>query len=366
MKLKEIRQVLEEIAPPSLQESYDNSGLIVGDDNLEVTKALICLDSTEAVVDEAIAKGCNLIVAHHPIVFKGLKRFNGGNYVERVVMKAIKKDIAIYAIHTNLDNVLDSGVNSKIAERLGLTNTRVLSPKSSLIRKLVVFVPNDHAEAVRNAIGEAGAGKIGDYDHCSFQSIGEGRFRANDSADPFVGKANELHMEPEVKVEAVFPEHLKGKVLAAMLDVHPYEEPAYDVLITENIDPKLGSGLMGTLDKEMSLNDFLKHLKTSMNTEVIRYTNAGDKPVKTVALCGGSGSFLLSAAKRAGADAFVTGDFKYHDFFDGEDQVHICDIGHYESEQFTIDLLGEIINKKFPNFAVIFAESVSNPVNYFY
>jgi dinuclear metal center YbgI/SA1388 family protein len=366
MKVKDITNYLEEIAPISLQEGYDNSGLIVGNPDAEIQQILICLDSIEAVVDEAIQKRCQMILAHHPIVFKGLKKFNGANYVEKVVMKAIKHDIAIYAIHTNLDNVLSNGVNEKFAEKLQLSGTEVLLAKKGQLKKLIVFVPESHAEDVRRAVGEAGAGRLGNYDFCSYESKGEGRFRGNVDSKPFAGEPGKLHSEPEQRLEVLFPAHLQKVVIEAMLVEHPYEEPAYDIIPTENIDKGLGSGLIGELEKPMSLDEFLSHLKLVMRAEVIRFAKARDKMIKRVAICGGSGSFLLGAAKSRKADVFVTGDFKYHEFFDGENQLHICDIGHYESEQFTIELLGGIINKKFPNFAVLFTESSSNPVNYYY
>jgi dinuclear metal center YbgI/SA1388 family protein len=366
MRVKDITEYLEIIAPPSLQETYDNSGLIVGDENAKVEQILVCLDSIEEVLDEAIRKNCQMIVAHHPIVFKGLKRFNGSDYVQRVVIKAIKHDIAIYAIHTNLDNVLNQGVNHKIAEKLQLNNCEVLSAKQGRLKKLVVYAPVSHAEKLRIAIGEAGAGQLGNYDYCSYESKGEGRFRGNDQSKPYVGEQNEVHQEAEVKIEALMAAHLQKNIVAAMLAEHPYEEPAYNIVPTENIDRQVGAGVVGELSEEMSLQKFLAMLKTNMSTELIRFASAGDKMIKRVAVCGGSGSFLLPSAKSKNADVFVSGDFKYHEFFDAENQIHICDIGHFESEQFTIELLGQIINKKFPNFAVIFTESSSNPVNYYY
>lgn len=366
MKLKEITSYLEQIAPPSLQESYDNSGLIVGSADQEISSALICLDSTEEVIDEAIAKKCNLVIAHHPIVFSGLKKLNGKTYVERVVMKAIKNDIAIYAIHTNLDNVLSQGVNEKIAEKLGLSNLKVLQPKSGQFKKLVVFAPKGNAEAVRKAMAESGAGQIGNYDSCSFESEGTGRFRGNDLSNPSVGKPNELHAEEEVRVEAIVASHLIHGVVQSVIEAHDYEKPAYDIIPLENTSAGVGAGLLGELSEEMTYPDFLGKLKTDMQLEVIRHTAGGKNRVKNVAVCGGSGSFLLGKAMAKNADVFVTGDFKYHEFFDGEGRTHICDIGHYESEQFTIELLGQIINKKFTNFAVLFTECRTNPINYYY
>ncbi|KAB2914070.1 MAG: Nif3-like dinuclear metal center hexameric protein [Bacteroidetes bacterium] len=364
MQIKDITQYLETIAPLALQESYDNSGLIVGDRQTPVKGILISLDCTEEVVQEAIEKGCNLIVSHHPIVFSGLKKITGANYIERVVIKAIQNNIALYAIHTNLDNVLKSGVNGKIAEKLGLKNTRILSPKGEILCKLVTYCPTAQADALRQAIFEAGAGVIGNYDQCSFNSDGIGTFRGNDGADPFVGKVGELHKENEVRIETVFPAWAQNSVVAALLAAHPYEEVAYDVYALKNKHPQTGAGIIGSLSDEMDANVFLEHLKNTMKADGIRYTSYAKK-IKTVAVCGGSGSFLLRDAMAQKADVLVTADFKYHQFFDAEGRIMIADIGHYESEQYTIELLGEILNKKFTTFAVLFTQVNTNPVNYY-
>jgi dinuclear metal center YbgI/SA1388 family protein len=366
MKLNDITEILSELAHPSLQESYDNAGLIVGSPNMTVTGILVCLDSTEDVIDEAIRKNCNLIVAHHPIVFKGLKKLNGKNYVERTVIKAIKNDVAIYAIHTNLDNVLENGVNQKIGQKLGLNNVQILSKKSGTIVKLTVYAPKDHMVAVRQAIFDAGGGHIGDYDQCGFVNEGTGSFRAGDKANPFVGKKGELHEESEAKIEVVVPTYLQEKVIKAMLAVHPYEEVAFDVHALQNKSLHVGAGVIGDLPNAMSVDEFLPSLKSAMQTKVIRHTNTDKKSIHRVAVCGGSGSFLINDAKRAGADVYITGDIKYHEFFDGENDLMICDIGHYESEQFTIELLRDFLSEKIPNFAVLFTETDTNPVNYFY
>lgn len=364
MKIKDITRYLETIAPSAYQESYDNSGLLVGSPDDEVEKALICLDSIEEVIDEAIAAGCGLVIAHHPIVFSGLKRFNGKNYIERVVMKAIKNNIAIYAIHTNLDNVLKDGVNAMICEKLGLENTYILAPKKELLRKLVVFCPKDHAEAVRSAMFAAGAGAIGDYDECSFNLDGTGTFRANEGADPFVGNKNEQHHESETRVEVIYHAPAEHAILSAMLEAHPYEEVAHDMYPLLNRSKEVGSGMVGELPEAQDEMAFLTGLKTSLNTDCVRYTALTGSRVKKVAVCGGSGSFLLNAAKSSGADVFITGDFKYHQFFDAEGEIVIADVGHFESEQFTIDQLARLITKKFPKFAVRLTSVNTNPVNY--
>ncbi|MBI1286466.1 MAG: Nif3-like dinuclear metal center hexameric protein [Flavobacteriales bacterium] len=363
MKAAEVIDFLEQLAPPSLQESYDNSGLLVGDSRTEVTGILVSLDCTEDVVEDAISQGCNLIVSHHPIVFSGLKRLNGKNYIERTVMKAIKKDVLLYAIHTNLDNVID-GVNKRFAEQLGLENTRILQPKKQLLKKVVTYCPTEHAEKVRTAMCDAGAGQIGNYDQCSFNVNGTGTFRGNENTNPFVGNKGEIHSENEVRIETVVPEFAVKSVLKAMQEAHPYEEVAFDIYPMENLWKEVGSGMVGDLPKEMDALEFLKSLKTNMKTDCVRYTLPHKENVKRVAICGGSGSFLLSSAIGAGADVFVTGDFKYHQFFDAENRIIIADIGHYESEQFTIQLLAEKLAEKFPTFAPRLSRVKTNPINY--
>lgn len=363
MQASEIINFLEELAPPSLQESYDNSGLLVGNSQTEITGIMVSLDCTEDVIEDALSQGCNFIVSHHPIVFGGLKRFNGKNYVERTVIKAIKNDVLIYAIHTNLDNV-SNGVNKKIAEKLGLQNTIVLAPKKQLLKKVVTYCPTSQAENVRNAMFQAGAGGIGNYDQCSFNTEGIGTFRGNENTTPFVGNKGEIHSETEVRIETVVPNFKVKSVLSAMKKAHPYEEVAFDVYPIENIWKEVGSGMVGDLPNEMDALEFLKSLKTTMQTECVRYTLPHKQNVKRVAICGGSGSFLLENAVGSGADVFITGDYKYHQFFDAENRIIIADIGHYESEQFTIDLLVEKLAHKFPIFVPRLTRVKTNPINY--
>ena len=366
MKLHQITRHLEHLAPVKLQEAYDNSGLITGSPDMEITGILVSLDCTEAIIEEALSQNCNMVVSHHPVIFKGLKSLTGKNYVERTVLKAIKHDVAIYAIHTNLDNVLRGGVNGKIAQRLGLTNVKILQPKEGMLLKLAVFVPETHADQVRTALFDAGAGQIGNYDSCSFNSSGVGTFKGDETTNPFAGTQGELHRESEIKVEVVLYNYQLSAVVASMKAVHPYEEVAYDVHPILNTASEIGSGMIGELEAPMAKEYFLNHLKDSMKTPVVKYTNTNKEAIKTVAICGGSGSFLIGAAKRSKADAYVTGDIKYHEFFDGENDLMICDIGHYESEQFTIELLGDFLSEKIPNFAVILTKAVTNPVHYFY
>ena len=364
MLIAELISFLESIADRSLQENYDNAGLIIGDPAVECTGVICCLDSTEEVIEEAIKKNCNLVIAHHPIIFRGLKKINGKNYVERTIIKALKNDIAIYAIHTNLDNIVE-GVSGKMTKMLGLQNVSILAPKENTLKKLFVFVPVDKSEQVRSAIFDAGGGQIGNYSECSFNAEGWGTFKAGPGTNPFVGKISEQHQENEVKLEVIFPAYLEARIVRAMKSAHPYEEVAYDIVALANVHPKTGSGVIGELQSPMDEINFFKHLKSVFKLPGIRHTNLRGKPISKVAVCGGAGSFLISNALKSNADIYITGDVKYHEFFDADDQMIIADIGHYESEQFTINLLQEILVEKFPNFAVLKTEVVTNPVYYF-
>jgi dinuclear metal center YbgI/SA1388 family protein len=363
MKIKDITDYLETIAPLPYQESYDNSGLIVGDSSALVKKVLITLDVTEAVVDEAIRDKCQLIIAHHPIVFGGLKKLNGKNYVERVVIKAIKNNIAIYAIHTNYDNVIE-GVNAKICQRLGLIDCEILVPKKQLLKKLYTFIPVAHHEKVAKAIFDAGAGYIGNYSETSFNVNGTGTFKGNEKSNPVLGKKGVLEKAEEIKFETIFPAAIEGKVIKALLNAHPYEEVAYDIVTLDNAYAKVGSGMVGNLKKEIDALTFLKSVKKNLKTEVIRHTELLAKPIKRVAVCGGAGRFLLNNAIAAGADLFITADFKYHDFFDADNKIVIADVGHYESEQFTRDLLLQHLSEKFPILAARISIVNTNPIKY--
>ncbi|RUA25085.1 MAG: Nif3-like dinuclear metal center hexameric protein [Bacteroidetes bacterium] len=363
MQLQQIISELELLAPPSYQESYDNAGLIVGETNKNISSALICFDVTEEVLEEAKAKGVNLIISHHPIIFKGLKKLNGKNYVERIVIDALKSDIALYAMHTNLDNVI-LGTNRILSEKLGLKNVKVLDPLKGRFRKLITYCPKDYAEKVRSAIFEAGAGHIGKYDQCSFNTEGQGSFRAGEDANPFVGKINQIHFEEEVRIETIFPEYLERSIISALKKAHPYEEVAFDIYKLENESVNLGAGIIGDMETPEDELIFLKKLKNITQAEGVRYTKLRNRNVKKVALCGGSGAFLIHKAKAARADVYITGDVKYHEFFDADGQIVIADIGHYESEQFTKELLISYIKEKFPTFAVQISEANTNPINY--
>ncbi len=363
MLIKELVKIIETEAPLALQESYDNAGLIVGQEDREISGVLICIDVTEKIIDEAIAGNFNVIVSHHPLIFTGLKKITGQNEVQKCVAKAIKNDIAIYAAHTNLDSVMH-GVSGKMADKIGLINTKILIPASNSLLKLVVYVPRLYIFSVREALFAAGAGEIGNYDSCSFSSEGLGTFRANEYAKPFVGNIGELHTETELRLELVLPTHLKHKVIEALLLSHPYEEPAYDIIALENQWNKVGMGIIGELAEPEDELYFLNRIKSIFNVGAIRHTQLLNKKITKVALCGGSGSGLLGMAMSKQADVYISGDFKYHEFFDAENKILIADIGHFESEQFTKDVFFEIITKKIPTFAVRISEINTNPINY--
>ena len=363
MKIKDITNYLEKIAPLSYQESYDNSGLITGNKENELTGVLITLDTIEEVIEEAVEKGTNLIISHHPVIFKGLKKITGRNYVERSIIKAIKNDIAVYAIHTNLDNV-HTGVNAMLCEKLNLQNCKILKPVKNELRKLVTFIPEDRTEQVRKAIFEAGAGHIGNYDNCSFTVSGSGTFKAGENTDPYVGKKNQIHFENENRIETIYPKHLEYKIIDALLKSHPYEEVAYDIYPLENVYDKVGAGMTGELEEATDALTFLKQMKNILKTKMIKHTKLSDKPIKKVALCGGAGSFLLYEAIKQKADIFISGDFKYHDFFDADNKIIIADPGHYETEQYTKELIYDILKKNFNNFACFLSEINTNPINY--
>jgi len=363
MTIGEICTYLETIAPLSYQESYDNCGLITGNKQNEATGALITLDCIESVVDEAIENKYNLIITHHPIVFSGLKKINGSNYVERVIIKAIQHNIAIYAIHTNLDNV-SNGVNAEICKRLGLKNCEVLLPKKDLLKKLVTFIPVADFENVSQAIFNAGAGHIGNYSNTGFSLQGSGTFKGNEQTNPSTGEKGKLERVNEIRFETIFPSHLQDEVINALIKAHPYEEVAYDIYPLANALNNVGSGMIGELEVEIDETEFLHFIKQALHTKCIRHTALRGKTVKKVAVCGGSGSFLLHAAIVSGADCYITADFKYHEFFDAEGKVIIADVGHYESEQFTKDLLYSLLLEKFPTFALHLSHINTNPVNY--
>lgn len=363
MKIAEIIHCIESIAPLTLQEDYDNSGLLTGNPEWECRGVLCTLDVTEEVLHEAIARQCNCIVAHHPVIFRGLKKLTGTNLVERVIIGAIKADIAIYAAHTNVDNVI-SGVNGCIADQLGLNNRRLLAPRQGVLKKLYTFVPVEHLEQVREALFAAGGGNISNYSECSFTHEGTGTFKPAPGTNPYSGRIGQRQEEREIKVEVILPAYAERKVIAALLRSHPYEEVAYDLVSLDNLHQGTGSGLVGEINP-MDEVAFLQLLRNQFRAAVVRHTAPAGKQIKTVAVCGGAGSFLVSNALSAGADVLVSADFKYHEFFLAEGRIMICDIGHYESEQFTTGLFVDILLQKFPTFAVLKSEVNTNPVRYF-
>lgn len=361
MIIKEVVKYLEKLAPLSYAEDFDNVGLLVGNESNKLTNVLVTLDTLETTIDEAIRKNCNLIVSFHPIIFKGLKSLTGANYVERVVVKAIQNNIAVYAMHTALDNV-KIGVSGKMAEILGLENIQVLVPKEKMIKKLTTYVPNEHAEKLRKSLFKAGAGHIGNYEKCSFNTGGIGTYLPNESASPSVGTIGKLQEESETSIGVYFEKHQEKNVLRALFKVHPYEEVAYEITTLDNVHQDLGLGVYGEFPEPIDEKLLLEKLKTSFNISNIRHSQLIRKPIQKVALLGGSGSFALKNAIGVKADAFVSADFKYHDFFGAENKLLIADIGHYESEQFTKNLLVDYLTKKFTNFAVILAETNTNPI----
>jgi dinuclear metal center YbgI/SA1388 family protein len=362
--IKDIAACFEAFAPLALQQSYDNSGLLVGNMDAHVDSALLTIDVTEAVIDEAIRKKCGLIISHHPLIYSGLKKLTGKNNVERTVIKAVKNDIAIYAAHTNIDAAA-GGVNAKICEKLGLVNTKVLQPAEGKLKKLVTFIPADAAEKVRESVFNAGAGHIGNYDWCGYNIEGTGSFRAGDETNPYVGEKGKVHFENEIRFETIFPAWLQQSIVQALVSAHPYEEVAYDIYPLDNALETTGSGMVGNLPEPANEKDFLAHLKAIFGCSYIRHTTLRDEKVARVAVSGGAGSFLLKDAISAKADVFVSSDFKYHQFFDAENKIVIADVGHFESEQFTKELFYEVLVKNFPKFAVRFSEVNTNPVFYF-
>ena len=360
-----LAKALEQLAPPQLQESYDNVGLLTGSANWDCTGVLCTLDVTEAVMTEAIAQKCNLIVAHHPIIFSGLKKITGNNYIEKIIITAIQHNIAIYALHTNLDNVWN-GVNTTFANKIGLLNQQILAPKSNQIIKLYTYIPATHTAVVKEALFAIGAGQIGNYSECSFSVLGTGTYKGNDNSNPFVGTKNIREIVPEDKVELIFPTWMQAQVITTLKANHPYEEVAYELILTQNLHQYTGSGMVGMLPNAVTEEEFLQLLQQQFGTKVIRHSAFTKRKVQKVALCGGSGSFLITNALAANADVFVTADVKYHDFFEANNRMLIADIGHYESEQFTTNLIFDYISNKFPNFAILKTRVNTNSTQYFY
>lgn len=363
MIIQDVINYLDELAPLHYAEDFDNVGLLVGNKNEKVKGVLVTLDTLESVVDEAIEKNCNLIVSFHPIIFKGLKKITGNSYVERVVIKAIQHNIAIFAIHTALDNSLQ-GVNDIICNTLNLKNKKILLPQQGTIKKLTTYVPINDSNALRNELFKSGAGTIGNYENCSFNIEGKGTYQGNEDSNPTKGEKGTLHTESEIQISITFQKHLESKILETLFEHHPYEEVAFEVTTLDNYNQTIGMGMLGELENEMKTGDFLDFLKQKMNVSCIRHSKLIKKTIKKIAVLGGSGSFAIQAAKSANADIFITADLKYHDFFSAEDQLILADIGHYESEQFTKSVLADYLSKKFTNFAIVLSMTNTNPVKY--
>lgn len=363
MKIKDIIAVLEEMAPLAYAEDFDNVGLLTGNANDDTTGVLVCHDALESVIDEAISKNCSMVVCFHPILFSGLKKITGKNYVERAVIKAIKNDIAIYAVHTALDNH-KQGVNKIVCNHLGLKNTKILVPKEGFIRKLVTYTISENHEELRNALFNAGAGNIGNYENCSFNSQGLGTYQGNEGSNPEIGEPGEFVEGKEIKIEVTFEKHLESRILKALFNNHVYEEVAYEIYSLNNHHQNIGLGMTGELEQPMEEQEFLKFVKDKMKAPGIRHSAYTGKPVKKVAVLGGSGSFAIKNAIAAGADAFLTADLKYHQFYEAEGKLLLADIGHYESERYTKNYIVDYLTKKIPNFAFILSEENTNPVKY--
>lgn len=364
MTVKDITNIIEDFAPLNYAEDFDNVGLLIGNASTKVTGVLVTLDTLENVVGEAIAKNCNLIVSFHPIIFSGLKKITGANYVERVVLKAIKNDIAIYSMHTALDNS-NKGVNAKICEVLGLTNTNILIPQKGTIKKLTTYAPKNEVDKIKEALFIAGAGNIGNYSNCSFTTVGVGSFKPNQNANPTVGQIGKTETDEEVQINVTFEKAKEKQIVQTLLKNHSYEEVAYEITTLENTNQNIGMGMVGELENALNEVDFLNDLKNKMNVACIRHSNLLNKKIKRVAVLGGSGSFAITAAKAVNADVFITADLKYHQFYEAENKILLADIGHFETEQFTKNLLVEILTKKIPNFAISLSESITNPIKYF-
>ena len=364
-KISEVIACIEQMAPLAYQESWDNSGVQVGDVSQGVKAVLLCVDITEATLDEAIEKGANLIISHHPLIFKGIKKLTGRNYIERVIIKAIQHNIVLYSAHTNMDKCM-GGVNFRIAQKLGLKNMRVLAPEGNYLYKIVTYVPQSHIEQVRQAMWSAGAGTIGNYDCCSYSSEGNGTFRAQVGCNPFVGEIDKLHTEPELRLEMVVPKDKSGRVVAAIHTAHPYEEPVIDILPLANDYEQLGLGCIGELERPITETAMLNYIKDKLNVQYIRHTQTSDRLVERVALCGGSGAEFISQAIREKAGIYITADVKYHDFFNTENQIVIADIGHFESEQCIKEIFYEQLSKNFINFAILMADSDKSPTENYY
>ncbi len=363
MFVSDIIEIIEEWAPVEYSEDFDNVGLLTGDPKSNCTGVLITLDTIESIIDEAIKNKCNLIVSFHPIIFSSLKKISKSDYVQKTIYKAIQNNVSIYAIHTSLDNH-KYGVSHKIAEKLNLINTEILLPKNDTLRKLIVNVPESNENDLLKALHDAGAGILGNYENCSFSIEGKGTFKGNELSNPNIGDPQKKTSIAEKQIQLVFQKHLESRILETLFKNHPYESVAYDILNLNNLNPDIGMGVFGSLKKSFSENDFIELLKKTFKTPLVRHSKLLGKPIKKVALLGGSGSFAINSAIKKQADVFLTSDLKYHNFFMAENKIILMDIGHYESEQYTKNLIFDFLKEKLSSFAVVLSSINTNPVNY--
>ena len=364
MRIEKIISIIEKWAPTAYAEDFDNVGLLLGNAEAECMGILITHDVTENVIEEAVEKKFNLIICFHPIIFSGLKKLTGKTYVERVVTKTIKNDIAVYAIHTALDNHKE-GVSYSLAVALGLKNIQILMPQKNTLKQLITYVPKENSATLLEALYQSGAGALGNYDQCSFITEGTGSFRGNENSKPHLGKKLIREEVREVQLSLVFQKHLEGKIIQTLFENHPYEEIAYQVHPLDNTNQGIGIGSIGIFGEEITEQDFLKLVVEKLETSFIRHSALSKRKIKKVAILGGSGSFVIPTAKQKKVDALVTADLKYHDFFQAEGHILLVDGGHYETERFTKKLIYNHLIEKLPNFAIALSKSITNPVNYF-
>ena len=364
MKINEFIKQIEKITPLDYQENFDNTGLLIGEENTRINKILLTLDCTEEVVEEAIKENANFIISFHPVIFKGLKSITGKNYVEKTILKAIKNDIAIYSIHTALDNHIN-GVNKKISDKIELINTEILIPQKNTLKKITTYIPKKNAEELRNKLFEVGGGHISNYENCSFNFEGKGTFKGNENSNPVLGERGKIHTEEEICINLIFQKHLEHKLIKTLKENHPYEEIAYEIISLDNEYQNIGIGMIGELENEITEELFLENIKKIFNSKIIKHSKFSNRKIKKVAVLGGSGSFAIEKAISKKVDVFITSDLKYHDFFRAKNKILLADIGHYESEQFTLEILNSLIKEKFSNLAVCFSSLNTNPINYF-
>lgn len=355
---------LENNFPLELQEEYDNSGLQIGKYNNEIYGILISLDITEEVINEALEYGDNLILSHHPLIFSQIKKISDKNNLGKIIYKAIENNLAIYSAHTNVDNNFN-GINLYISKLLNLKNPEILVPASNYLFKLITFVPESNANKVREAILNEGAGFIGNYDMCSFNTQGTGTFRPLENTNPYLGETYQLNFVNEVRIETIVPKHLLNKVVTTLLANHPYEEVAYDIYPLNNKYSKAGSGIIAELEDYMETIDFFELVKKTFNLKTIKHSKLNKKNIKRIAICGGSGAFLIKEAINKNVDLFLTGEIKYHQYFEAENKIILVEIGHYESENLIKDFFYDFLTKKLSKFAIHKSKIDTNPIKYF-